>query len=333
MFFRKKEKRSSFFPFVIFRLLLSLTIFALLLGGLYSAFQHFSGVDPLKLNPQVLTGIILSSPVKQKIIGILPSDIKRFIPEAEQAQPKISKTPVFSFILVADSHNENNYLAKALQQGKDRLGNNLGFIIGLGDYTEVGTLDELEKAKKEFDQSGIRYFLAAGDHDLWDARDKQQDPTENFKTVFGLTYQSFSYKNAFFIIIYNSDNYLGVSDVQLAWIKEQLNKAQSQSEIETIFVFLQEPLYHPSSNRIMGKTEDKLKEQAKNLTKILKEGKVKEVFAGDIHFFTRYQEPETGLAMTTIGAVASTRNTQAPRYGIVTVYGDGNYMVEDIEIK
>jgi len=213
------------------------------------------------------------------------------------------------------------------------LGNNLGFIIGLGDYTEVGTLDELEKAKKEFDQSGIRYFLAAGDHDLWDARDKQQDPTENFKTVFGLTYQSFSYKNAFFIIIYNSDNYLGVSDVQLAWIKEQLNKAQSQSEIETIFVFLQEPLYHPSSNRIMGKTEDKLKEQAKNLTKILKEGKVKEVFAGDIHFFTRYQEPETGLAMTTIGAVASTRNTQAPRYGIVTVYGDGNYMVEDIEIK
>ena len=37
--------------------------------------------------------------------------------------------------------------------------------------------------------------------------------------------------------------------------------------------------------------------------------------------------------MTTIGAVASERNFQGPRFGILTVYGDYSWEVENVEIR
>ena len=100
-----------------------------------------------------------------------------------------------------------------------------------------------------------------------------------------------------------------------------------------MFTFVHEPLYHPSSARIMGKSEDNLKKEAKSLAKSLKDAGIKELFAGDIHYFTRYQDPDSGLAMTTVGAVASQRNTQNPRYAVVHVYEDLSYDVEDVEIR
>ena len=124
-----------------------------------------------------------------------------------------------------------------------------------------------------------------------------------------------------------------MGELQIEWLNEQLGMVKAQPEINVIFVFLHEPLYHPSSSRVMGKVTEKLKPEAKKLIKILKDGGVREVFAGDIHFFTRYTEPETGLSMTTIGALTSQRNTQESRFGLVTVYEDGRYEVEDVEIK
>jgi len=37
--------------------------------------------------------------------------------------------------------------------------------------------------------------------------------------------------------------------------------------------------------------------------------------------------------MTVVGALTSTRNTQAPRFAVVDVYDDGSYNVKDQEIK
>ena len=54
MFRKHYEKRSSNILFVIFRLILSVVMFTLLLVGGYSAYKHFSGLDPLKLDPQAI---------------------------------------------------------------------------------------------------------------------------------------------------------------------------------------------------------------------------------------------------------------------------------------
>ena len=302
-------RRYTNIVFVIFRLVLSLVIAAVLLGGIYSAYKHFSGLDPLKLDPQTIFSNLLS----------------RANPLAPSTIPKED----ISFILVADSHSDNANLKNALTQAKAK---NPEFIIGLGDYTEVGTVDELKKAKQEFDNLGLRYFLAVGDHDLWDCRNRSLPPDCNFKEVFGSSYQSFTYQDFRFIILYNSDNYLGFDDDQLKWLSDELEKAKNY-QVKGIFVFLHEPLYHPSSDHVMGRIEKDLKNQARSLISTLKDGGVQKVFAGDTHYFSEYSEPETGLPMVTVGAISSERNPQTPRYGLVLVYGDGSTKVEDVEIK
>jgi len=80
------------------------------------------------------------------------------------------KKPILRVGLVADSEGENDLLAKALDQAK---GIGVNFVIGLGDWSTVGTVEQLAAAKKVFDDSKLPYFITSGDHDLWESRNKQ----------------------------------------------------------------------------------------------------------------------------------------------------------------
>lgn len=332
--FKKYHRKPKNPIFVIFRLLLSLTIFVILVGGALAAYKQFSGVDIVSSNPKAVFLSLIKEVNLNSFLKLLPNQSKQIIPasvnqtqETKATEPvKTSSKPLFKFALVADSHNENDYLKKALQQVKP------DFFIGLGDYTEVGTIKELQDVKKEFDATGIRYFVTAGDHDLWESRNKQLPPYTNFRQVFGQPYQSFNFEKVRFLVLYNSDNYQGLSLEQWQWLQDELARIKTEDTKLTL-AFLHEPLYHPSSAHTMGWVSANLKEQAEKLTKVLKDGGVKEVFSGDIHYFGRYTEPKNGLAMTTMGAVASQRNAQLSRFAVVTIYDDYSYNVEDVEIK
>lgn len=348
MFKKKKvyKKRSTPLPFVIFRWLLSLFIFTLLVGGSYSAYKHFSGVDPLKIDPKALVettvvSIVNSSEttkILDQIFGFSLKKTKETVIPADSNNNQSQKTPVkkspvdFRFILVADSHNKNELLKEALQQGQKKY-TDVKFIIGLGDYTEVGTMGELEAAKQVFDGSGLRYFVTAGDHDLWDSRNRQLTPTDNFVKVFGPPYQSFSYGQVRFVIFNNSDNYEGLGTQQLSWLKEELDRIKQEKDTKLILAFSQEPLYHPSSLHTMGRVTPALKSEAQQIINWFKDVGVKGVFAGDIHYFTSYKEPSSGMAMFTIGAITSEPNAQDPRYSVVTIYQDGSFSVDDVAIN
>lgn len=340
MFRRHYKRRSTNLVFVIFRLLLSVAIFAVLAGGVYSAYKQFSGFDPITSDPKAIIANFLSSANLNSLVKLLPLEVKQKQDTSEStqgqntqkkdvksAQTKLKKL-LFTFALVADSHNDNALLKKALQQTKD-----ISFIIGVGDYSDVGTLQELQSAKQALDESKTRYFVVAGDHDLWDSRDKQKEPLFNFSQVFGPAWQIFEHQGVIFLLLHNSDNYKGFGEIQIQWLSQELEKIKKDDNANLILAFVHEPLYHPSSDHVMGRVEPSLKEQAKKVTKLLKEGGVKEVFAGDIHYFTRYTEPETGLNMTTVGAVTTARNTQLARFALVEIYDDGSYNVEDVEIK
>lgn len=352
MFGRRKHpgRRHTNILFVTFRLMLSLVIFAVLLGGVYSAYKHFSGLDPLKLDPKSVLVHLLEGKVPDEALTILSSFKigqisdqmnQKVLGRNDKGQQNLetlttsnsitNSKVVFKFLLVADSHSDNISLNKAITQGKQTYPD-IQFIIGLGDYTEVGTLDEMRGAKHQFDASNLRYFLVPGDHDLWDSRDKNLSPLNNFRQVFGPSYQSFITNSFKFLLLYNSDNYLGISQEQLEWLDGELERAKEE-EIKGIFVFVHEPLYHPSSDHFMGRVEKELKNQARDLGRILSKSAVKKVFAGDTHFFSQYEEPETHLSMVTIGAVTTERNPQAPRFAVVTVFEDGSTEVEDVEIK
>lgn len=327
----------------ILRTFLSIFMMAILGLGVFQAYKTFSGYDPLSVSPksvasnflnskslfEFINGILTLSPSKsldgaKKILGGNP---QKTIPES---QLNASKTVKFRFGVISDTHNDNPYLAKALQNIKAQGGK---FVIGLGDYTDVGTPDELTRVKQEFDNAGLTYYLTIGDHDLWDSRNKKQEPSQNFTDVFNtIPYQSFSFEEARFILIYNSDNYLGLDAFQINWIEEEL-KREELKKANPVFVFAAIPLYHPSSDHVMGKTTPKLKNQAEHLNSIFKRHGVAEVFAGDTHFYSRYKEPKNDLPMTNVGAVTSIRNPQAPRFVMVDVFDDGGYNVLDVEIK
>lgn len=329
MFGRKHHtRRSTNIVIILFRLVLSMVMFAVLLGGVYSAYKHFSGYDPLKIDPQAVLSELLAGKVPKEVLGVLGQQASLEIPTDRSTSP--SSKLEFQFLLLADTHSDNANLNKAINQAKQTFPG-LQFIIGLGDYTEVGTIAEFKNAKQELDSSGLRYFLIAGDHDLWDSRNKQLAPATDFNQVFGPIFQSFVFNNFYFLLLDNSDDYKGFGEAQKKWIEAELEKAKEKSR--GIFIFLHKPLFHPSSDHIMGRLEPNLKQQARDVMFQLKDAGTKKVFAGDIHFFSEYSEPVTDLPMVTIGAVTIDRNPQAPRFAIVSVFEDGSSKVDDVEIK
>lgn len=235
------------------------------------------------------------------------------------------KKEFLRFALVTDSENENELLAKALNQAK---GAGVNFVIGLGDWSSVGTLEELTATKKVFDESGVDYLVTAGDRDLWDSRNQGLEAEANFNKVFGKPSQVFNKEGIQFVILDNSDIYKGIDAGQLSIVNGQLSKAA-----ELRFVFAHKTPFHPQSSHVMGENSPEVAKQAKELLSVLENNIVDGFFSGDLHFFARFNSPNDTVKMTTVGAVNAARNFQGPRFAIVTVYDDYSWEVGDIEIR
>lgn len=324
--------------FMVFRMFLSLIILCVLFLGAYQAFRTFSGLDPLKISPQAVVHNLLDSKylfnLASQILSFDPKQTSDFSKIAGQLtgskSPNVSPKPTgnlsFKFAIMTDSHNDNEHLATALKQAKSE---GAAFIIHTGDFSDVGTIDELQAAKAKMDASGVQYYSTAGDHDLWDSRNKKQPALTNYTQVFGDPYRSFGFQGVRFLILYNSDNYQGMDDLQRSWAMDELQRA---TDAKAIFVFSATPFYHPSSDHVMGRVEPKLKAQASEMLADFKKYHVSHVFAGDTHFYSQYSDP-SGLAMTTVGAITSERNAQSSRFAIVDVYDSGQYTIQDVEVK
>lgn len=314
---------------------MSLVIIAILGLGLFQAYKAFSGYDPMKLDSDSLKNLLVSVFSAETINSILTLNPRKIVGDKGESgsivnQAKRSNAPVkFKFAVLADSHKDTLSLEKALNQARD---SGVKFVVIMGDLSDIGTSEELESTKRVLDASGLTYYASPGDHDLWDSRDKESNPPKNFMQVFGKTYQSISYDDVRLLLIYNSDNYFGLDGVQLVWIEDEFNRSLADNP-KLIFVFAPTPLYHPSSDHVMGKITPKLASQAEHLITTFKKSGVDLVFSADTHFFSRFTEPKNDLDMVTVGAVTSEKNPQAPRFAIVDILEDGNYNVLETEIK
>ncbi len=310
--------------------------------GLFQAYKSFSGVDPLSINPQTsLKKLLTSESMVDLLTNLFTVSPSQSIDKFKEALNSSGTNKVelntakknpplkFKFAITADSHKDMTNLAKALAQAKQ---NGAKFVIGIGDLSDVGTPEELEQTRNQFDKSGLPVYTVPGDRDFWDSRNKKLNPTTNFNQVFGNSYKSFSYENIRVIMIDNADNYNGLDDLQLKWVNDELTRVK-ETNTKLLFVVADLPLYHPSSDHFMGKVEPKLKDQAYQLISTFKQFGVDEVFSGDTHLYSKYVEPKLGIKMTTVGAVTSERNLQNPRYAMVDIFEDGSYNIEDIEIK
>ncbi len=228
---------------------------------------------------------------------------------------------ISKFAVLTDTHSDTEMTKKALAQAKS-LG--ADYLIHTGDWSTVGTIEELNTQKDLFDRAGLPYWGVAGDHDLW------QSGTENFKTVFGSLYESFDRGGVHHILMDASDTKFGFGTEQLNWLKADLKRGKGP-----VFIFMQLPPYHPFSSRTLWEkngSNPAVKKEVDEFFQIIK-GKVKAVFAGDHHFSASYTEPVSGVKIIVSGAVTSSRNLQEPRFNFVQVYDSCDFEVKEVVIS
>ncbi len=261
---------------------------------------------------------------------------------------KTQKTPILRFALVADSENDNGLLAKALDQAK---GVGVNFVIGLGDWSSVGTTGELVPVRQIFDKSGLTYYLTSGDHDLWDSRNRGEDALTNYKQVFGEPAREFDVNEVQFVIVDNSDIYKGISPEEwqlLGNVSKVTKEPDEPKDKKTsgsfgssdtfaiprlLFVFAHKAPFHPQSSHVMGEDNPEVAKQAKLFMDFMEGAKVDGFFSGDLHFFAEYKSPAGNVKITTVGAIVAERNFQGPRFSTVTVYNDYSWEVSDVEVR
>lgn len=284
------------------------------------------------------------------VFGYLFAKEKLFFNGFEASTPPaIVKKTILRTALIADSHNENGLLEKALSQAK---GKGVNFVIGLGDYTNLGTLDELKKAKDTFEASKLDYYLTAGDRDGWESR--RLGNVNNFESVFGKSTQVFEKEGIQFVLLDNSEIYKGINPEDWSLL-EKVSKVSNVSRVsqeenysatfntsgtcdtcgtpKLTFVFVHKTPFHPESGHVMGEESTQVARQADELVKLIEESKVDGLFSGDLHFFAKFKSPNGSVKMTTVGAVSAERNFQGPRFAILTVFDDYSWEVEDVEIR
>lgn len=232
------------------------------------------------------------------------------------------KNIIWSVALLADSHNNNTNLSKALRQAND-----LGakFVLFLGDYTDWGTASDLAAAKKIMDAGNLTYYSLPGDHDL-----AQSVGTQNYENIFGPTHFVYTYQNTKFVGLDNSANYTPITEAELTWFKAQINDAD--------FVILSQPIYSPSNWRSMGiidgKVTDSVKKQADLLLELIRSSSVKAIVAADLHSSSNVNDPvKNSLSHIVVGALTDQINLQTPRFSILKIFTDGSYTVDDVLLK
>lgn len=153
MFFKKSHRKTTNPLLGLFRLLLSLVIMAVLGLGLLQAYKSFSGYDPTTVSPQAgLKNLLTSQGAYEFVVSLLSFSPTGSLDKARNAlntdTENSSNTPSgpvkFRFAVIADSHKDYANLAKALKQAKD---SNAKIIVGMGDLSDIGTVEELKKPK------------------------------------------------------------------------------------------------------------------------------------------------------------------------------------------
>lgn len=227
------------------------------------------------------------------------------------AEPTRVLEKPLKFAVMSDIHSDWVNFKKALGKAKEDFGPasvetsaRQGFVIITGDLTTVGEKKELIEAKKVLDESGLRYYVIPGNHDLWLSNKTNGNL---FEQVFGKDFQSFKEGEVKFILI-NNGGYKGVGEVGTEWLKAEVEECPKI----ICLVFMHMPLNHPNSKHVMGEDNTKVTKEADEIRKLLVDSKVKELFAGHLHYYNVYDLG--GLKTTLVGAVNEERNVESLKF-------------------
>lgn len=212
------------------------------------------------------------------------------------------------FAVMSDIHMNwtdwRKFLAKVKPSGQ--------MVMVTGDMTSLGKKNELLAAKKVLDESGVKYVVVPGNHDMWES---DRVKVSLFNEVFGKEYQSIRLDGRKFIMI-NNGRATGLGVTQRTWLEEEV----VECAVVKCIAVMHMPLNHGISTHIMGEKNKKVSEEGAELIKLLKDHGVVDVIAGHLHYSGTYELD--GLRTYLAGAVSRERNTQTPRYTEFSIIGD-----------
>jgi 3',5'-cyclic AMP phosphodiesterase CpdA len=161
------------------------------------------------------------------------------------AKEEAPKPPSFSFVVIGDTRSGvRNKLSPIFLTSIAEI-NRLSpvFVFNLGDFIEGG-IRRLEILQREWDifrtaldQFEMPVYLAAGNHDIWDAQSQQI-----YEQHFGKTYFSFDYNGSHFIVLCTdlTGEKGRITGDQLAWFRQDLEQIRKE---QLLFVLIHKPLW------------------------------------------------------------------------------------------
>ncbi|PIQ70349.1 hypothetical protein COV89_00925 [Candidatus Shapirobacteria bacterium CG11_big_fil_rev_8_21_14_0_20_40_12] len=254
----------------------------------------------MKLLKKVLVLLLVGGVVSGVVWTIREKQTRLFPPTAEFGE---ARKPL-KFAVMADVHSDWGNFKIAIEKAKK---DESEFVIIAGDLTTIGKKEEFLEAKKILDESGLKYYVIPGNHDIWWGRRFKQNL---WGEVFEKSFMSFNIEDKKFILVNNGDgeNGLEASGGQEEWLRREVEECLKAY----CLVFLHEPLNHPTSSHIMGEENLAVATQAAQLVKLLVKNKVEQIFAGHLHFSSSYELED--LKTTIVGAITSERNFQSPKF-------------------
>jgi len=255
---------------------------------------------------------------------------------------------LFSLAIISDSHiandkpeyiNNKEHLRTALLKVKE-LGLGIDTVIHTGDITNLGVLGDLQEAKQILNESDLKYYALPGDRDLF-----QSVSTANFLKVFGDNKFVFEKDGVKFVGLDNSASYTPISQENMNWFKNEIADAD--------FVIFSQPLYsdgyllfnylymgssgEEAADASLAEKQAEVKAQRDELLEAVRGSNVKAVLAGDHHRSdSAVDAEEPSLEHYVIGATSevvgeySQSILQPQKFGVLKVYENGGYIVEDI---
>ena len=246
--------------------------------------------------------------------------------EAETTPLVDTQENLLKVAVLADSHNDSTNLENALKLVSQ---NGADLIFHLGDITNLGLIEDLEKAKELLEASDVPYFALPGDRDLW-----QSVGAQNFLQVFESDSHTVTHNGINFVLLNNSATYTPLAQETIDAFTSSLKSAD--------FVFLSQPLYHPLNSKSMGYDAEgaivqEVYDQAQSILELVRGSNVKAVIAAEHHISSNYEDPvKPELRHITVGAITSTVNNrpqrllQSPRFSILNVHKDKSFKIEEI---
>ncbi len=178
------------------------------------------------------------------------------------------------------------------------------FVISIGDLIEGYTRDE-DQIYREWDefngfigQLDLPFFYVPGNHDY-----ENEVQARIWKEKFGPSYYHFVYGNVLFLCL-NSEEAMkgsglgGIEKPQYEYIKKVLDENR---DVKWTLVFLHQPLWIFDNTRYWGDVEELL------------EGRQYTVFAGHMHYYTKYNRNSAKyIVLSTTGGISRLRG---PEFG------------------